>query len=118
MFWSIAAGFAILSLVVWGAAKLASGAKPAGSPSPQAAIASAEGDKQTPPPPGADTKTKLRAAQQYMDRKDYAVAEGIYRQVVAAEPSNADALKGLASVLYREDKVDESADILDRIPKN
>jgi hypothetical protein len=118
MFWSIAAGFAILSLVVWGAAKLASGAKPAGSPSPQAVIASAEGDKQTPPPPGADTKTKLLAAQQYMDRKDYAVAEGIYRQVVAAEPSNADALKGLASVLYREDKVDESADILDRIPKN
>jgi hypothetical protein len=29
-----------------------------------------------------------------------------------------DALTGLASVLYREDKIEESAAVLDRIPKN
>jgi hypothetical protein len=74
--------------------------------------------EQAPPPVTADTKAKLAAAEQYLDRKEYAVAEGIYRQVVAAEPANVDALKGLASVLYREDKVDESAEVLDRIPKN
>jgi len=29
-----------------------------------------------------------------------------------------DAMKGLASVLYREDKIEESAAILDKLPKN
>ena len=67
---------------------------------------------------GADTKTKLDAAKQYMDRKEYATAEDIYKQVVASEPKNVDALTGLASVLYREDKIEESAAVLDRIPKN
>ena len=80
--------------------------------------AAAEPGKPAPPPATADTKTKLLAAQQYSDRKDYPLAEDIYKQVVAAEPNNVEALKGLASVLYREDKVDESAAILDRIPKN
>ena len=32
---------------------------------------------------GADTKTKLDAAKQAMDRKEYATAEDIYKQVVA-----------------------------------
>ena len=65
-----------------------------------------------------DTKTKLDAAKQYMERKEYATAEDIYKQVVEAEPHNVDALTGLASVLYRQDKMEESAAVLDRIPKN
>jgi DNA-binding NarL/FixJ family response regulator len=79
----------------------------------------------TPPPPNlsappasADTKTKLQAASQYTDRKDYSTAEDIYKQVLKSEPTNIDALKGLASVLYREDKIDESTAILDKIPRN
>jgi DNA-binding NarL/FixJ family response regulator len=116
MFWSLLAGFLILGLAVWGVAKLASGSR---APSaPPSVVNAPAGEKVAPPAVGADTKTKLLAAQQYTDRKEYAVAEGIYRQVVANEPDNVDALKGLASVLYREDKVDESAEILDRIPKN
>ncbi len=66
----------------------------------------------------ADTKTKLEAAQEYADKKDYATAEDILKQVLKAEPNNVDALKALASVLYREDKIEESAAILDKIPHN
>lgn len=70
------------------------------------------------PAANADTKTKMQAAEQYAERKDYATAEDIYKQVLKAEPNNVDALKALASVLYREDKIDESAAILDKLPRN
>jgi DNA-binding NarL/FixJ family response regulator/TolA-binding protein len=70
------------------------------------------------PASGADTQTKLQAAQQYVDRKEYSTAEDIYKQVLKSEPNNVDALKALASVLYREDKIEESAAILDKLPKN
>jgi DNA-binding NarL/FixJ family response regulator len=69
------------------------------------------------PAAGADTKTKLQAAQEYTERKDYSMAEEIYKQVLKAEPNNFDAMKALASVLYREDKIEESAAILDKLPK-
>lgn len=66
----------------------------------------------------ADTKTRMQAAQECVDRKEYSVAEDIYKQIVKAEPNNAEALKALASVLYREDKIEESAAILDKLSKN
>jgi DNA-binding NarL/FixJ family response regulator/TolA-binding protein len=69
------------------------------------------------PPAGADTKTKLQAAEQYTERKDYSMAEDIYKQVLQAEPNNVEAMKALASVLYREDKIEESAAVLDKLPK-
>lgn len=70
------------------------------------------------PPPGSDTKTKMQAAELYAERKDYATAEDIYKQVLKTEPNNVDAMKALASVLYREDKIDESAAIVDKLPRN
>ena len=57
----------------------------------------------------------MHAAQEYADRKEYTTAEEIYKQVIQAEPDNSDALKALASVLYREDKLAESAAVLDKI---
>ena len=45
------------------------------------------------------------------------MAEDIYKQVLKTEPNNVDAMKALASVLYREDKIEESAVILDKLPK-
>ena len=45
------------------------------------------------------------------------MAEDIYKQVLKAEPNNFEAMKALASVLYREDKIEESAAILDKLPK-
>jgi len=87
--------------------------------SANAAAAAAAPPKQAAPVvAGTDTKTRLDAAKQYMDRKEYTTAEDIYRQILTAEPRNVDALTGLASVLYREDKIEESAAVLDRIPKN
>ncbi len=70
-----------------------------------------------PPAADADSKTRLQAAQNYTDSKNYPMAEDLYKQVLNAEPNNVEALRGLASVLYREDKIDEAAGVLDRIPK-
>ncbi len=87
---------------------------PAGS---NAAVASTAAKVQ-PPAASADIATKMQAAQQYTERKDYATAEDIYKQILKTEPNNVDAMKALASVLYREDKIDESAAILDKLPRN
>jgi DNA-binding NarL/FixJ family response regulator/TolA-binding protein len=69
------------------------------------------------PARGADTKTKMQAAGDATERKDYSMAEDIYKQVLQTEPNNVDAMKALASVLYREDKIEESAAVLDKLPK-
>jgi len=82
------------------------------------AIAAAAASKSAVPEFNADTRTKLDAAKQYVTRKEYTTAEDIYNQVVQAEPNNVEAIKGLASVYYREGKIEESAATLDRLPKN
>ena len=46
------------------------------------------------------------------------MAEDVYRNVIKAEPGNAVAIKGLASVLFRQDKTDEAAAVLDKLPKD
>ncbi len=86
--------------------------------SPGSTVAANASAKPVPPPANADTKTKMESAEQYTERKEYPAAEDIYKQVLKAEPNNVDALKALASVLYREDKIDESAAILDKLPRN
>ena len=104
--------FAVVKLPRWKKAHAPVGAATADAVSPGPAA------KTSPPPAaGADTKTKLQAAEEYTERKDYSMAEDIYKQVLHSEPRNVEALKALASVLYREDKIEESAEILDRIPK-
>ena len=89
----------------------ANGSSPASSDS-------AASPKVSPPPPGADTATRMKAAAQYADNKEYTLAENIYKDVLKAEPNNADARKALASVLYREDKIEESAAELEKLPRN
>jgi DNA-binding NarL/FixJ family response regulator len=76
------------------------------------------GGKPSAIPAGTDTKTRMQAAEQYVERKEYSPAEDIYKQVLQSEPNNVDAMKALASVLYREDKIEESAAILDKLPRN
>jgi len=115
-FWAIAGGIVLVGVLVWLAAAIA------GRPRTDAVVAGGTGasdrDKQAPVPVvGTDTKTRMQAAQEYVDRKDYAMAEDIYKQVVRTEPNNVEALTALASVLYREDKIDESAAVMDKIPK-
>ena len=123
VFWPAIAGVAIVIFVSIELAKSShNSAPPAAAESPSAAAAAAPADsapaKASKPEIGADTKTRMQAAQEYADRKDYTTAEDIYKQVLKSEPNNVDALKGLASVLYREDKIEESAAILEKLPKN
>jgi len=110
---------AVLGLAVWGVVHFFLPSAEASQPQVDSAPGTpAKSPKRAPLPANADTKTKLQAAQQYSDSKDYAMAEDIYKHIVADDPGNVEALKGLASVLYREGKVDESADVLDKIPRN
>ncbi len=87
-------------------------------PAPSSAVAASAPAKPLAPDASADTKTKMQSAEQYTERKDYSTAEDIYKQVLKDEPNNVDAMKALASVLYREDKIDESAAVLDKLPRN
>ena len=45
------------------------------------------------------------------------MAEDLYKQVLKSDPNNVDVMKALASVLYRQDKIEESAAILDKLPR-
>lgn len=111
----------LLAALAYGIVKLAQRRPASGELAPPAgssAAAAAAPGKVEAPSPGADTKTRMQAAEQYAERKDYATAEDIYRQILKAEPNNIDARKALADVLYREDKIDESAAELDKLPRN
>jgi DNA-binding NarL/FixJ family response regulator len=121
IFWIAVAAVIVIWVAVFQVPKLFRGHK---ADNPAAANAGAQGGSAAapaslvaPPPPNADTKVKLQAAGDYTERKEYPMAEDIYKQVLKTEPNNVDALKGLASVLYREDKIEESAAILDKLPK-
>jgi hypothetical protein len=121
IFWSVVVlGLAGTGVYEFGSRKSDSPGKvPPMGKEVQTAAANAAGAAAKPAPVvSGDTKTKLDAAKQYMDRKEYTTAEDIYKQVVVEQPNNMDALRGLASVLYREDKIEESAAVLDRLPKN
>lgn len=121
LFWAGIGLAAVLGTGVWyysrGTDSTDDAVTAAGASGSTTTQAASKASKPVMPSASADTKAKLDAARQYMETKEYATAEDIYRQVVQAEPNNVDALTGLASVLYREDKIDESAAILDRIPK-
>jgi two-component system nitrate/nitrite response regulator NarL len=118
LFWAGAAGLILLLGLGWAGMHLSSRAPSAGEVTADSGAPAQKEEKPKTPPASADTKTKMQAAQECVDRKDYAIAEDLYKQVVKAEPNNADALKALASVLYREEKIDESAAVLDRLTKN
>jgi DNA-binding NarL/FixJ family response regulator/TolA-binding protein len=124
IFWIAVVAIVIIVVTVFQLPKLFTGSKSAASSGAANASASSgspadasAASKLVALPAGADTKTKLQAAGEYTERKDYSMAEDIYKQVLKAEPNNVDAMKALASVLYREDKIEESAAILDKLPK-
>ncbi len=121
IFW---VGTAVLALIIVGAFQLPklfnndkSGA-PASAASTATAAPATSASNPAPLPIGADTKTRMQAAAQYADNKEYSLAESVYKQVLQAEPNNVEARKALASVLYREDKIEESAAELEKLPRN
>jgi hypothetical protein len=118
IFWAAVAAIVLIVVAVieWPARSV--NPTPAAQAASQgAASTTAPAKPLAPPAAGSDTKTRLQAAAEYTDRKDYSMAEDIYKQVLKDEPNNVDAMKALASVLYREDKIEESAAILDKLPK-
>ena len=110
------AAVVVLIGVIWFGARTLGARGGAGSATAAASGKPGETTPQKPVNAGTDTKSKMEAADDYVRRKEYPMAEEIYRQVVKSEPRNVDAMKGLASVLYRQDKIEESAAILDKIP--
>lgn len=66
-------------------------------------------------PVAASAPSPLFRAQDLLDRQKYAEAEQLFRQISTAEPGNEAAVKGLASALYRQDKIEEAALALDRL---
>jgi uncharacterized coiled-coil protein SlyX len=54
-------------------------------------------------------------ARSYENEKNFPKAEEIYRDLLAKDPTNVEVIRHLASVLYREDKVDESAEVLKKL---
>lgn len=54
----------------------------------------------------------LDQATAYNQKKDYGKAEEIYRKILKSDPSNTEVKRKLASVLFREDKIEESAQII------
>ncbi|MES1258176.1 MAG: response regulator, partial [Acidobacteriota bacterium] len=113
--WATVPAVILVGLLAWATLSLEN--RGAG-PNDSAATPVPAAEKFKAPSTSADTKTRMQAAQECVDRKDYAVAEDLYKQIVKSEPGNVEALKGLASVLYREDKIEESAEILDKLSKN
>jgi DNA-binding NarL/FixJ family response regulator len=126
IFWIVAAAIILIVVASFEVPRLFSGGKSAGSAATASAPGGSAPDVSAPggaspklvaPPAGADNKTKIQAAGEYTERKDYAMAEDLYKQVLKTEPNNVDVMKALASVLYREDKIEESAAILDKLPR-
>ncbi len=117
----VAAALVLIALAVFAAVRWFGSTKPAGATpaaTPAADAASGPASRPIVLAPGADTKAKMQAAEAYSERKEYPTAEDIYKQILKAEPNNVDAMKALASVLYREDKIEESAAVLDKLPRN
>jgi tetratricopeptide (TPR) repeat protein len=58
----------------------------------------------------------MKMAADYVTEKNYGKAESIYKQVLRTDPTNRDAIKELAGVLFRQQKYDESAAVLKTLP--
>ncbi len=63
----------------------------------------------------SDQSELLDQARGFAQQKEYAKAEDIYRSIVKTDPGNAEVKHLLASVLFRQDKIDESARVLSSI---
>jgi len=58
---------------------------------------------------------RLAQAQVFFDNKEFGKAEGIYRSILKDDPTNKEVKRRLASTLFRQDKIDETAKILNSI---
>ncbi len=83
-----------------------------GSPAiPSVATATANGAP-------AVTETPIDRARGLAKSKDYAKAEEQYRAILKGDPKNREVVLGLADVLYRQQKFEESAAVLKALSRN
>lgn len=60
----------------------------------------------------------MERARVFENEKKYAEAESIYRDILRRDPRNADAIRHLASVFFREGKIEESSVVLKQLAVN
>jgi tetratricopeptide (TPR) repeat protein len=59
---------------------------------------------------------QMKMAADFAADKDYAKAESTYRLILKTEPNNRDAIKELASVLFRQQRYEDAAVVLKSLP--
>ena len=62
-----------------------------------------------------DQSELLDQARTFIQKKDYAKAEDIYRSILKGDPENTEVKRLLASALFRQEKIDESVKVLNSI---
>jgi uncharacterized coiled-coil protein SlyX len=63
----------------------------------------------------ASVFSPMERARLFENDKKYADAEVVYRDILKRDPQNADAIRHLASVLFRENKIEESSVVLKQL---
>jgi hypothetical protein len=66
----------------------------------------------------ADQSEILDQARAFTQKRDYAKAEDLYRSILKSDPSNTEVKRLLASVLFRQEKIDESVKVLNSISED
>lgn len=66
--------------------------------------------------PLSGVAAQLKNASDFAAEKNYAEAENIYRSVLKSESNNRDAIKGLADVLFKQQRYEEAAAALKTLP--
>jgi hypothetical protein len=64
-----------------------------------------------------DQSDLLDQARAFNQKKEYSKAEDIYRKILKNDPSNVEVKRLLASALFRQEKIEESAKVIDSIEK-
>jgi tetratricopeptide (TPR) repeat protein len=59
---------------------------------------------------------QMKMAADFVTDKNYAKAESTYRLILKTDPNNREAIKELASVLFRQQRYDEAAAVLKTLP--
>jgi tetratricopeptide (TPR) repeat protein len=59
---------------------------------------------------------QMKMAEEFTAEKNYVKAESTYRQILTTQPNHRDAIRELASVLFRQQRYDEAAVVLKSLP--
>lgn len=66
----------------------------------------------------SDQSDLLEQARGFAQKKDWAKAEDIYRTILKSDPNNSEVKRLLASALFHQDKIDESAKVINSLSED